>query len=340
MSRTTFWGLLGMVGPSRVGNGSVKPRSNFSQPRSNLVNPSQTWSNLGKCVPNLLHGSIWCGEASPSHAGSARAIPFCVPTPEKVLWVKMGLWQLPLLCLTFLGTRNVGQRINDSIFACSDFIGFCAWLRFLRNLSRFACQSFRGPNGHSEGWEGSDEVWGGSLWLERSVWRGGGDRRVIIMRRAWWRRARSHLKTRRAPFRSHSVFFSSFSLSGPHFTPSALLLISCYPGLWLTRRFRLRAPRVSIFPSQPFISALNSRNVLIWSFSFLCLLVFFSRSRTPIDNQFSPTRPTGKHLSIPTLLFSFERLDWLLPFLCPMLLLCALLLLFPFVPLYVLWCIT
>uniref|UniRef100_A0A2N9G964 DUF7745 domain-containing protein n=1 Tax=Fagus sylvatica TaxID=28930 RepID=A0A2N9G964_FAGSY len=29
--------------------------------------------------------------------------------------------------------------------------------------------------------------------------------------------------------------------------------------------------------------------------------------RTPIDDQFSPTRPTGKYLSIPTLLFSFER---------------------------------
>ena len=31
---------------------------------------------------------------------------------------------MPLLCLAFLGTRNVGQRINDSIFACSDFLGF------------------------------------------------------------------------------------------------------------------------------------------------------------------------------------------------------------------------
>ena len=31
---------------------------------------------------------------------------------------------MPLLCLAFLGTRNVGQRINDSIFARSDFLGF------------------------------------------------------------------------------------------------------------------------------------------------------------------------------------------------------------------------
>jgi hypothetical protein len=31
VSRTTFQGFLGTVGPSRVGNGSVKPRSNFGQ---------------------------------------------------------------------------------------------------------------------------------------------------------------------------------------------------------------------------------------------------------------------------------------------------------------------
>jgi hypothetical protein len=29
--QTTFQGFLGTVGPSRVGNGSVKPRSNFGQ---------------------------------------------------------------------------------------------------------------------------------------------------------------------------------------------------------------------------------------------------------------------------------------------------------------------
>jgi hypothetical protein len=32
VSRTSFQGFLGMVGPIRVGNGSVKPRSNFGQP--------------------------------------------------------------------------------------------------------------------------------------------------------------------------------------------------------------------------------------------------------------------------------------------------------------------
>ena len=118
--------------------------------------------------------------------------------------------------------------------------------------------------------------------------------------------------TRPFPFiPSFSFPFRSLDPTLPFF---ALLFISCYPGLRLTSRFCLRAPRVSIFPSIPFISVLNGRNVLIWLFSFLCLFVFFLWSRTLIDNPSSPTRPTGKHLSTPTLLFSFERSDWLLPF--------------------------
>uniref|UniRef100_A0A2N9F8F5 Uncharacterized protein n=1 Tax=Fagus sylvatica TaxID=28930 RepID=A0A2N9F8F5_FAGSY len=43
-----FEGFLGQMDPSRAGNGSVKPRSNFGQPWSNLVNPGQTWSTLVK----------------------------------------------------------------------------------------------------------------------------------------------------------------------------------------------------------------------------------------------------------------------------------------------------
>jgi hypothetical protein len=128
-----------------------------------------------------------------------------------------------------------------------------------------------------------------------------------------------------------SSLFLHFRSLDPTLPLFAFLLISCYPGLRLTNRFRLRALRVSTFPSLPFFSVLNGRNVLIWLFSFLCLFVFFLRSRTPIDDPFSPTRPIGKHLSIPTLLFSFERSDYLLPFLCLMLFSCAFLLLFPFV---------
>jgi hypothetical protein len=68
VSRTAFRRFLGQMGPSQAGNGSVKPRSNFGQPWSNLVNPGQTWStlvklgqpwsNLGKCVPDLLLRSV------------------------------------------------------------------------------------------------------------------------------------------------------------------------------------------------------------------------------------------------------------------------------------------
>ena len=72
---------------------------------------------------------------------------------------------------------------------------------------------------------------------------------------------------------------------------------------------------------------------------FLCLLVFFSWSRTPIDDQFLPTRPTGKHLSIPTLLFSFERSNCYLSFLCYPLFLVYLCFYFRTL-LHALWCIT
>ena len=112
-----------------------------------------------------------------------------------------------------------------------------------------------------------------------------------------------------------SFFLSFFSLD-PTSPLLTFLLISGYPGLRLTNRFRLRALRVSTFPSLPFFSVLSGRNVLIGLFPFLCLFVFFSRSRTQIDDPSSPTRPIGKHLSTPTLLFSFERSDCYLPFLC------------------------
>uniref|UniRef100_A0A2N9G5Z2 Aminotransferase-like plant mobile domain-containing protein n=1 Tax=Fagus sylvatica TaxID=28930 RepID=A0A2N9G5Z2_FAGSY len=53
VSRTTFQGFLGTVGPSRVGNGSVKPRIRGDEPSS-------------------------------EQADLVRAASFCVPTPEKI----------------------------------------------------------------------------------------------------------------------------------------------------------------------------------------------------------------------------------------------------------------
>uniref|UniRef100_A0A2N9GEB6 Uncharacterized protein n=1 Tax=Fagus sylvatica TaxID=28930 RepID=A0A2N9GEB6_FAGSY len=46
-----------------------------------------------------------------------------------------------------------------------------------------------------------------------------------------------------------------------------------------------------------------------WAFQGLEKIGRDAKRRTQIDDQFSPTRPTGKHLSIPTFLFSFERSD-------------------------------
>ncbi len=51
---------------------------------------------------------------------------FACRIPEKILSVKMGLWQLPILCVMFRGTWNVRQRNNDSVLIRSDFLDLCA----------------------------------------------------------------------------------------------------------------------------------------------------------------------------------------------------------------------
>ena len=88
---------------------------------------------------------IWCDEPSLDQASLVWAASFYVPTLEKIPGVKMGLWQLPLLCLVFLGTKNVGQRINDSIFARWNFLNFRAYPQVLQkiflNLRVTLCQT-------------------------------------------------------------------------------------------------------------------------------------------------------------------------------------------------------
>uniref|UniRef100_A0A2N9HVC3 Aminotransferase-like plant mobile domain-containing protein n=1 Tax=Fagus sylvatica TaxID=28930 RepID=A0A2N9HVC3_FAGSY len=82
VSRTAFRGFLGQMDPSRAGNGSVKPWSNFGQPWSNLVNPGQTLGNvswtfsLGVFDATRLRWII---------RGWVRVAPPCVPTLEKIL---------------------------------------------------------------------------------------------------------------------------------------------------------------------------------------------------------------------------------------------------------------
>ena len=192
-------------------NASVK----LGQPWSNLVKVGQTSPNSRKCAPDPILRLFWCGGSLSGLTGSAWAALFCVPTPEKILGVKIGLWQLPLLCLAFLGTRKVGKRINDSIFAYSNFLDFRACLPLSRSLSQFACQSFRPPKRHSRGRRRSDEIRKGGVWLEVAIWcekgtpaaRDGTARGPTLKRVA-------------RPFFFIFSFFSSFSPFGPHFAPA------------------------------------------------------------------------------------------------------------------------
>ena len=137
---------------------------------------------------------------------------------------------MPFLCLAFLGTRNVGQRINNSIFACSDFLGIRAGLRLLHSSSLFACQSFWLPNRHSRGQRRSDGARKGGAWLEVTLWRVNGNSRVTVPGGAWWGHARSHLLSRAASFPLHFFFSSFLFLFGPHFAPNPFF--GSYLAIW------------------------------------------------------------------------------------------------------------
>ena len=75
-----------------------------SKPWSNLVNLGQLWSNLVKppqTSRNALPAMFWefLSPIKPfsSQTSSVWAVSFCMPTPEKIWEVKIGLWQRPLL---------------------------------------------------------------------------------------------------------------------------------------------------------------------------------------------------------------------------------------------------
>ena len=103
------------------GQGLGHTLAKLGQPWSTLVKPPQTSRNA---LPAMFWEFLSVTGPLSGQTGSARATSFCMPTFEKFLGVKIGLWQLPLLCLAFLGIRNARQRINDSIFARSDFLDF------------------------------------------------------------------------------------------------------------------------------------------------------------------------------------------------------------------------
>uniref|UniRef100_A0A2N9E408 Uncharacterized protein n=1 Tax=Fagus sylvatica TaxID=28930 RepID=A0A2N9E408_FAGSY len=80
-----FWAWWTLVGLETA-------RSNLGQPWSNLVNPSQTWSNLREMCPGPSSwGYLMWRALRRIRPASVRAVSFCVPTPEKIPGVKMGL---------------------------------------------------------------------------------------------------------------------------------------------------------------------------------------------------------------------------------------------------------
>jgi hypothetical protein len=76
-----------MADPSRIRDGLVKPWSTLGQPWSSLVKAPK----FREMCPGPCPEVIWCGGPSLDRAGLVQAISFCVPTPEKIPWVKMGL---------------------------------------------------------------------------------------------------------------------------------------------------------------------------------------------------------------------------------------------------------
>ena len=110
--------------------------SNFGLTWSTLVNFGQTWSTSVKSfqtsrkVPSAIFWELL--DAFELLLDKTRLNPtasFCMPIREKILGIKIRLWQLLLLCLALFGTKSIGQRINDSIFARLDFLGSraCPW---------------------------------------------------------------------------------------------------------------------------------------------------------------------------------------------------------------------
>uniref|UniRef100_A0A2N9FH52 Uncharacterized protein n=1 Tax=Fagus sylvatica TaxID=28930 RepID=A0A2N9FH52_FAGSY len=85
-------GFLGMVDPSRVGNGSVKPRSNLGQPWSTLVKLGQTSGNVSR---TFFLGLFDVASASSDQAGLVRAVLVLRADTRENPVVRLGLRASP-----------------------------------------------------------------------------------------------------------------------------------------------------------------------------------------------------------------------------------------------------
>ena len=119
VSRTRFWVFLGILDPSRVRNGLVKPRSNLVNSWSNLINLGQTWSTLGK------FGRI---------SGNAPQAPFWGYLTWRAL-VGSGRLGLGYLVLHACIRENPGGK-NGVMTGCDCYFGSVWNLLSLCNTSR------------------------------------------------------------------------------------------------------------------------------------------------------------------------------------------------------------
>ena len=101
-------------GPQSGQIGSVKPRSN-------LIKIGQTSPNSGKCAPGPVLRFFQYGRSLSDQNGSVQVASFCVPTPEKIPGVKIGLWHTvaPLLA-ELLIAMNVKRLKRHSILSNQD----------------------------------------------------------------------------------------------------------------------------------------------------------------------------------------------------------------------------
>uniref|UniRef100_A0A2N9G8G4 Uncharacterized protein n=1 Tax=Fagus sylvatica TaxID=28930 RepID=A0A2N9G8G4_FAGSY len=102
-----FEGFWARWTPSRAGNGSVKPRSNFGQPWSNLVNPGQTLGNvsgplLGVFDATRLRWIIMRADTR-ENPGVGCSLGWLLPEPSQVVfytiayYMQHGMTQLGIL---------------------------------------------------------------------------------------------------------------------------------------------------------------------------------------------------------------------------------------------------
>ena len=112
---------------------------NFGQTQSNLVKPSQTSRNVFLVTS---WGFLSANGPLSGQTSLTWVTSFCVPTHEKGLGVKIGLWQLPTSLFGVVWHKERWTKnkwLNFYLFRFSYFS--CSPLDTVENFPRFACHS-------------------------------------------------------------------------------------------------------------------------------------------------------------------------------------------------------